>query len=202
MHLLDSTGQLIQIVYIGNDRFLEDLSHYLKDNFNHKPATGTEELLDRVFAHILHWDLNCDEDDPMAKLVSEKIKSNGTLQLITKLHQPLPELLIYQFNGTTSFDTFRSEDIVPDEQYENFTVPTRDGHTLVFSKSELDEIGGEAHPPESELDEAEIYWPGSIVHFFMKSSDEQRMRSYLSNCIIELNQIYNALGLESIEMNQ
>jgi hypothetical protein len=112
----------------------------LKDNFNHKPAAGTEELLDRVFAHILHWDLNCDEEDSMAKLVSEKIKSNGTLQLITKLHQPLPELLIYQFNGTTSFDTFRSEDIVPDEQYENFTVPTRDGHTLVFSKSELDSI--------------------------------------------------------------
>lgn len=32
----------------------------------------------------------------------------------------------------------------------------------------------------------------------MKSSDEERMRSYLSKCIVELNLIYNALGLETI----
>jgi hypothetical protein len=198
MRLLDSKGQILQIVYIADDRFLEDLPDYVKNNFNQKPASRTDELLDRVFAHISHWDLNCDDEDLMAKLIFEKIKSNGTLQLVTRLKQPIPELLIYEFNGTTTFGTFRCDDIVPDEKYENFTVPTSNGYELVFSKSELDEIGGEANPPESELDEAEFYWPSDIVHFFMKSSDEEKMRSYLSKCIVELNLIYNALRLETI----
>jgi hypothetical protein len=196
MHLLNPHGEILNVVYVAHDRFLEDLESYVNDNFTREPATGTVELLDRVCAHILHWKLK--SDDAHAQAVFKRLESNGLLQLIAQLAWPIPELVIYRFNGVTTFDEFRSDDIVPDQNFDTFTVLTRSGSTLVFSKDELEDAGGEAIPPESEHDEAEIHWPSSAVHFFMKPGDEERMRSHLVRCIDELNKVYASLGLETI----
>jgi hypothetical protein len=198
MHLLNSNGEKLNVVYVTHDRFLEDLEWYVKENSSRKPATGTVELLDRVCAHILDWKLRSGDADAQAKLVFERMESNGTLQLIAQLGWPIPELVIYKFDGITTFNKFGSDDILPDGKFETFKVLTKTGATLVFSKEELEEAGGEAIPPESECDEAEIYWSSSTVHFFMKACDEEMMRSYLVRCIAELNKVYAGLGLETI----
>jgi hypothetical protein len=156
--------------------------------------------LDQVCAHLLKWEYRAFEKDGPAKNVHHEFEKNEVLQRFTELGSSMPELVIYEFNGISVYDGIGSDDIEPDEKFENFTATLETGYKLMMSKEEFEEMGGEVIPPDDEIDEVTIeYRTTSDVYFFMSEDSQQEMHEYLLKCVIELNKIYSDLGLKMIE---
>jgi hypothetical protein len=112
----------------------------------------------------------------------------------------MPELVIYEFDGTSVYDGIGSDDIEPDEKFENFTATLETGYKLMMSKEDFEEMGGEVILPDDETDEVTIeYMSSSDVYFFMSEGSQREMHEYLLECVRELNKIYSVLGLKMIE---
>lgn len=200
MHVVNDEGKILEHVYSSHDRFLEDLGFYLENYFEHGALTDTFSLLDQVCAHLLKWEYKAMAKDEHAKNVHHEFEKNEVLQRFTELGSSMPELVIYEFNGISVYDGIGSDDIEPDEKFENFTATLDTGYKLMMSKEEFEEMGGEVIPPDDETDEVTIeYMSSSDVHFFMSEDSQQEMHEYLLKCIMELNKIYSDLGMKMIE---
>jgi hypothetical protein len=200
MHVVNDEGKILEHVYRSHDRFLEDLGFYIKNYFDHGASTDTFSLLDQVCAHLMKWEYKTLEEDEGAKNVYHEIQKNEVLRRFTELGYSIPELVIYEFDGTSVYDDFGSKDVEPDEKFENFTATLRIGYTLMMSKEDFEEMGGEVILPDDETDEVTIeYRTPSDVYFFMSEDSQQEMHEYLLKCVMELNKIYSYLGLKMIE---
>jgi hypothetical protein len=200
MHVVNDEGKILEYVYSSHDQFLEDLDSYIENYFKYGALTRTFSLLNQVCAHLMNWEYKALEKDEHAKNVYREFQKNEVLQRFAESGSSTPELVIYEFNGTSVYDDFGSDDVEPDENFENFTATLRTGCKLMMSKVEFEEMGGEVILPDDETDEVTIeYMSSSDVYFFMSEDSQQEMHEYLLKCIMELNKIYSDLGLKMIE---
>lgn len=203
MNIIDKDGDILDHIYTSHDRFLEDLDDYISENFCFSVSIDdTIDLLDCVCGHLLYWQYKTYDDDSQAKLIYDGLfKQNEILQRLIKIGDSTPELVIYEFNGTSLYCSFREDDIeyIPDS--ESFFSMLEENSKLYFTKVEFEEMGGEITLPVDEEDEVyiEFSW-SSNVYFFMKNDDFIKMNDYLYKCILELNNIYLSLEMKVIDI--
>jgi hypothetical protein len=203
MNIIDKDGSILDHIYTSHDRFLEDLDDYISKNFCFSVSIdNTIDLLDCVCGHLLYWHYKTYSDDSQSKLIYDGLfKQNEILQRLIKIGDSTPELVIYEFNGTSLYYGFSEDDIeyVPDS--ESYFAMLEDNSKLYFTKEEFAEMGGEITLPVDEEDEVSIEFSwSSYVYFFMKNEDAIKMNDYLYKCILELNNIYLSLEMKVIDI--
>ncbi len=203
MNIINKDGDNLEHIYTSHDRFLEDLDDYISENFCFSVSIDdTIDLLDCVCGHLLYWHYKTYDDDSQAKLIYDGLfKQNEILQRLMKIGDSTPELVIYEFNGTSLYYSFNEDDIKYVHDSESFFALVEKNSKLNFTKEEFEEMGGEITIPVDEDDEVyiEFSW-SSNVYFFMKNDDFIKMNDYLNKCIVELNNIYLSLEMKVVDI--
>jgi hypothetical protein len=203
MNIINKDGDILDHIYSSHDRFLEDLDDYISENFCFSVSIDdTIDLLDCVCGHLLYWQYKTFGDDSQAKLIYDGLyKQNEILQRLIKIGDSTPELVIYEFNGTSLYYSFNEDDIEYVHDSESYFAMLEDNSKLYFTKEEFEEMGGEITLPVDEEDEVSIEFSwSSYVYFFMKKEDVIKMNDYLNKCIVELNNIYLSLKMKVIDI--
>lgn len=203
MTIINNDGDILEYFYLSHDRFLEDLDLFISENFCFRVAINeTINLLDCVCGHLLFWHYKSKSDNSQAKLIYDGLfKQNLILNRLIKIGDSTPELVIYEFNGTSLYYSFTENDIeyVPDS--ESFYVMLEGDSKLYFTKEEFEKMGGEITLPTDEDDEViiDFLW-SSNVYFFIKNDNLIKLHDYLHKCILELNTIYLSLEMKIINI--
>lgn len=202
MNIIDNDGVILDHIYTTHDRFLEDLDHYISKNFCFSVfVDDTIDILDCICGHLLYWQYKTYSDDFQAKIIYDGLfKQNGIIQRLIKIGDSIPELVIYEFNGTSLYCCFNEDDIEYVANSKTFFAMLEGNSKLYFTQVEFEEMGGEITLPVDEEDELCIEFSSySNVYFFMKNEDLINMKDYLNKCVLELNNIYLSLGMRVIE---
>lgn len=203
MKIINKNGDVLEHIYTSHDRFFEDIDYYISENFCFSISVDDIiDLLDCVCGHLLYWQYKTYDEDPQAKLIYDgHFKQNEILQRLIKIGDSSPELVIYEFNGTSLYCSFGEDDIVYIPDSESFCAMLEENSKLYFTKDEFERMGGEINLPEDEDEEIylEFSW-SSNVYFFIKNDDFIKMNNYLKECILELNNIYLSLGMKIINL--
>jgi hypothetical protein len=203
MNIINKDGDILDHIYTSHDRFLEDLDDYISENFCFSVSIDdTIDLLDCVCGHLLYWHYKTYDDDSQAKLIYDgHFKQNEILQRLIKIGDSTPELVIYEFKGTSLYYSFNEDDIDYVADSESFCAMLEANSKLYFTKDEFEEMGGEITIPVDEEDEVyiEFSW-SSNVYFFMKNDDFIKMNDHLNKCIVELNNIYLSLEMKVVDI--
>jgi hypothetical protein len=201
MVIINKVGQTLEHIYTGNDRFLEDIDDYISSYYSFRVSEDdTIELLDVVCAHLLFWSYETFNDDSQAKLIYDELFSqNDILKRFTELGDPTPELIIYEFDGTSLYYDVVSENVSYSDDFETFTAVLKNGK-LIMTKEEFEELGAELSYPVDEDEEFyfDFFWSTGDVYFFMSEENQIKMKEYLNKCIVELNRIYSSLNMDTI----
>lgn len=203
MNIIDKEGSISDHIYTSHDIFLEDLDHYISENFYFRVSVDdTIDLLDCVCGHLLYWHYKTYSDDSQSKLIYDGLfKQNEILQRLIKIGDSTPELVIYEFNGTSLYYSFNEDDIEYVHDSDSFFALIEENSKFNFTKEEFLEMGGEITLPVDEEDEVSIEFSwSSDVYFFMKKEDVIKMNDYLNKCIVELNNIYSSLEMKVIDI--
>jgi hypothetical protein len=115
-----------------------------------------------------------------------------------------PELVIYEFNGTSVYDEISDDKIkyFPDTDSLEIDLYEKEG-ILHLSKEDFENyFSGEILLPDEEEDE-EVQFGHStgFVLFFMSEQNEEKMNEFLKSCLIALNEVYDSLGMNTIVIN-
>lgn len=203
MKIINKNGDVLEHIYTSHDRFLEDIDNYISEKFCFSVSIDdTIDLLDCVCGHLLYWQYKTYSNDSQAKLIYDGLfEQNEILQRLIKIGDSTPELVIYEFKGTSLYYSFNEDDIDYVADSEFFCVILEENSKLYFTKDEFERMGGEINLPEDEEEEIylEFSW-SSNVYFFIKNDDFIKMDNYLKECIVELNSIYLSLGMKMINL--
>ncbi len=203
MHVIDKDGNILEHIYSSHDKFLEDIDAYIFDNFCFSVSVNdTIKLLDCVCGHLLYWQYKNYSEDSKAKLIYDgHFKQNEILQRLIKIGDSTPELVIYEFNGTSLYYSFNENDIEYVADSESFFATLEENSKLWFTKADFLEMGGEIILDEEDKDGnfIEFSWSSS-VYFFMKNDNLMKMNEYLNKSILELNNIYSSFNLMKIDV--
>lgn len=200
MHLVKNEWTVLNHMYNSHDRWLDDLDDFIKCGFQFE--TKNIGLLDLVCAHLLYWELEESKGD--REKVLAKINEKPTLGRILELGGN-PELVIYSFNGTSVYDEISDEKIkyFPDSDSLEIDLSEKDC-ILHLSKEDFEiYFGGEILLPDEDEEGEELQFGHSTgnVLFFMSEQNEQKMEEFLNSCLIDLNEVYDSLGMKSIVIN-
>jgi hypothetical protein len=188
------------IAYIDYDDY-RDIDVYLREHFNYKKAEETGELLNRICAHTLHWKLKSEAGDLDAKIVFQKLKENDTLQVVAGLECPTPDMVFQEFLYTVAYDYFRSDKIEPIADSENFEVSAECGSHIILSKTDVERFTRKSFSCGSKPDDPNVDSVSfATVYVFISPDEEYIMRSYLTQGITQINEIYKSLGLKTISL--
>ena len=115
-------GETLEHIYSSHDRWLEDLDDFIKTEYCFSVYNNAIDLMDRVSAHLIFW-LNDFDKEECADKVSDKILENKVLKRLTDLGETGgPELIIYEFGGTSIYDECNSGKIIYNEQEDLITI--------------------------------------------------------------------------------
>jgi hypothetical protein len=189
-------------MYTSSVHWLDDLDDFIKCGFQfEKKNIG---LLDLVCAHLLYWDseesnLIRDRENVLAK-VNKKPKLRNILDLGGN-----PELVIYEFNGTSVYDEISDDKIkyFPDTDSLEIDLYEKEG-ILHLSKEDFENyFSGEILLPDEDEEDEEVQFGHStgFVLFFMSEQNEEKMNEFLKSCLIALNEVYDSLGMKTIVIN-
>jgi hypothetical protein len=203
MHVIDKEGIRLDNIYTNHDRFLEDIDDYINENHVFLVSKNNPiDLMDVVCGHLNYWQYETYSDNQQAKFIyDECFQQNEIINRLIRLGDPIPELVIYEFNGISVYDELRESNVIHKETYETIEVQLEYNGVLYLSAEELAELGGEINLPEDEDDEVLIdllNWGN--VYYFMNEDDENKMGENMIKCIEEINKIYSDQGLRLIEI--
>jgi hypothetical protein len=202
MEIINKEGQTLEHIYTSHDRFLEDIDDYIDSNYYFNVSkVDTIELLDVVCAHLLFCYYESFSEGSQAKLIYDDLfTQNDILKRLTKLGDPNPELVIYEFEGTSLYYDVKSENVSYSDDFETFTAILDNGK-LIMTKEEFEELGAELNFPVDEDEEFsfDFSWSCGDVFFFMSEENQLIMNEYLNQCIVELNRIYSSLNMDTID---
>ena len=203
MYVINKEGLKLDFVYQSHDRFLEDIGFYINENYVFTVSKENPiDLLDVVCGHLLHWYYQTFEEGNQAKLLfHEMFQQNEILNRLIKIGDPIPELVIYEFNGISVYDELIGTNVLPKVTYEIIEVQLDFNGILYLTAEEFGDLGGEITLPEDEEDELNIELSSwGDVYFFMTESNEKSMQEYLIRCIEEINKVYSSQGMRLIEI--
>lgn len=202
MYLINETDQILEHFYTSDDRWLDDISYFIKTNFQYTVnGDNPIDAMDTVCAHLLYWYYESLEHNLIAQeIYNEYISKSHILQKINQNNDPNPELIIYEFNGTSIYDEINDENIIPSKDFKSFKFAIHEKGYLYISRSEFDDMRGEIILPEDDEDEIEIYFSNSDVYFFISEQNQNELLKYMKHCLKELNLIYSKLNLQQIEI--
>lgn len=200
MKIIIKDGTEMKMVYRSHDRWLDDLSHFIKNEFVFSVNTySMSDLLDRVSAHLNHW-LNSDVTVPLSGEMTTKIKSNPILNKFIEIDSLLnPELIIYEYDGRSIYDEIERDKINYNSEDEILRISLRDDAIFYMSREEFEDAGGEIELPLDEDDDIDFYYSIGEVFFFMTNEGEKQLQNDLLKAIQELNKIYTSLNLKLID---
>lgn len=200
MEIINNQGEILEHIYFTGDRWDEDINFFVNAEFKFSVFEESPiDLMEKVCAHLLYWYFESQKGNSQAKEIYEKhISKNKILQRINQNDNPIPELVIYEFNGTSIYDDLNGEEIISNEDLTSFKFDLKEKGQFLISREEFGEMGGEINLPEDEEDEIEIEFYSSDVYFFMTESDQKSLGAYMRLCISELNGIYETLELPTI----
>ncbi|MEY2702206.1 MAG: hypothetical protein RLY43_839 [Bacteroidota bacterium] len=197
MKIINPLGEVLENVYVTSDSWYEDINHFINAEFEFSVREDSPiDLMDKVCAHILHWYFESLNGDNHAKeIYEEHVLKNKILQWLIQDNNPIPEQVIYEFNGVSIYDELNGSQIFSYKNLESFKFDLKEIGQFIISRKEFDEMGGEIYFSE---DEIEIEFYSSSVYFFMTESDLKSLCEYMLLCILELNAIYESLSLNTI----
>jgi hypothetical protein len=199
MHLVNTEGIVLNHIYNGHDNWLNDLDHFIKWGFQFE--TKSIDLLDLVCAHLLYWELEESKGMHEREKVLSKINEKPSLGRVLGLNG-YPELVIYEFNGTSVYDEISDDKIkyFPDSDSLEIDLSKKES-TLHLSKEDFENyFSGEILLPDEDEEDEDVQFghsTGNVV-FFMSEQNEERMDEFLKSCLIDLNEVYDSLGMKPI----
>jgi hypothetical protein len=202
MHLVNNEGTVLNHIYNGHDRWLDDLDPFIKWGFQFE--TKSIDLLDLVCAHLLYWELEESKGRHEREKVLSKINEKPSLTRVLGLNG-WPELVIYEFMGTSVYDEISDDKIkyFPDSDYLEIDISEND-FIFHLSKEDFENyFGGEILLPDEDEEDEEVQFghlTGNVV-FFMSEQNEEKMNEFLKSCLIALNEVYDSLGMNTIVIN-
>jgi hypothetical protein len=202
MHLVNNEGTVLNNMYTSSVHWLDDLDDFIKWGFQFE--TKGLGLLDLVCAHLLYWELEESQGIHDREKVLSKINEKPSLGRVLGLNG-WPELVIYEFNGTSVYDEISDDKIkyFPDSDSLEIDLSEKDS-ILHLSKEDFENyFGGEILPPDEDDEEEEFEYghsTGNVV-FFMSKQNEELMDEFLNSCLIALNEVYESLGMKTIVIN-
>lgn len=203
MHVINKEGKKLDFIYASHDRFLEDIDDYIKENHLFEVSRSNYiYLMDVVCGHLKFWQYEKYNENQEFKLIYDNyFQKNHVLHRLMKDGDPIPELVIYEFNGISVYDELNGDNVILKDSFETFEIQVDYNGKLIMTSEEFEDLGGEIILPEDEDDELEIELGCSgDVYFFMEESDEKLMGDYMILCIEEINNIYSIFGLPLIEL--
>jgi hypothetical protein len=202
MHLVNTEGIVLNHIYNGHDNWLDDLDDFIKWGFQFE--TKGLGLLDLVCAHLLYWELEESQGIHDREKVLSKINEKLSLGRVLGLNG-YPELVIYEFNGTSVYDEISNDKIkyFPDSDSLEIDLSEKDS-ILHLSKEDFENyFGGEILSPDEDDEDEEVQFghsTGNVV-FFMSEQNEEKMDEFLKSCLNALNEVYDSLGMKTIVIN-
>jgi hypothetical protein len=203
MYVINKEGIRLDLIYFGHDRFLEDIDDYIAENYFFKTSKDNPiELMDVVCGHLNYWKYKTYSDNQQAKLIyDECFQQNEIINRLIKIGDPIPELVIYEFDGISVYDELNDRNVIEKETYETIEINLDYNGILILTAEEFEDLGGEITLPEEEDDELYIDLScNGDVYFFMTDINEKLMGDYMIRCVGEINKIYSSLGLPLIEL--
>ena len=202
MHLINNEGIVLNHMYDSHDCWLDDLDDFIKWGFQFE--TKNIRLLDLVCAHLLYWNLEESKGIRDREKVLAEINEKLTLRRILELDGN-PELVIYEFNGTSVYDEISDDKIkyFPDSDSLEIDLYEKDG-TLHLSKEDFENyFSGEILLPDEDEEDEDVQFGHStgFVLFFMSEQNEKKMDEFLKSCLVDLNEVYDSLGMNPIVIN-
>ena len=202
MHLVNNEGTVLNHMYTSSVHWLDDLDDFIKWGFQFE--TKNIDLLDLVCAHLLYWDSEESNVIRDRKKVLAKANKKPTLRNILDLGSN-PELVIYKFNGTSVYDQISDDKIkyFPDSDSLEIDLYEKDG-TLHLSKEDFENyFSGEILLPDEDEEDEDVQFGHStgFVLFFMSEQNEKKMDEFLKSCLVDLNEVYDSLGMRPIVIN-
>jgi len=203
MYVINKEGIRLDLIYLGHDRFLEDIDDYINENHVFKVSRNNPiELMDVVCGHLLYWQYRSHRENQQAKLIfDDYFEQNEIINRLIKIGDPIPELVIYEFDGISVYDELNDRNVIEKETYETIEINLDYNGILILTNEEFEDLGGEITLPEDEDDELciELSCWGD-VYFFMSDSNEKLMGDYMIRCVNEINKIYSTQGIQLIEL--
>ena len=202
MHLVNNEGTVLNHMYTGDDHWLDDLDDFIKCGFQFE--TKNEYLLDLICAHLLYWDLDESKGIRDREKVLAEINEKTSLCRVLDLNG-WPELVIYEFNGTSVYDEISDDKIkyFPDSDSLEIDLSEKDC-TLHLSKEDFENyFSGEILLPDEDEEDEDVQFGHStgFVLFFMSEQNEKKMDEFLKSCLVDLNEVYDSLGMKPIVIN-
>lgn len=202
MHLVNNEGTVLNHMYTSHDHWLDDLDDFIKCGFQFE--TKNEYLLDLICAHLLYWDLDESKGIRDREKVLAEINEKTSLCRVLDLNG-WPELVIYEFNGTSVYDEISDDKIkyFPDSDSLEIDLSEKDC-TLHLSKEYFENyFSGEILLPDEDEEDEDVQFGHStgFVLFFMSEQNEKKMDEFLKSCLVDLNEVYDSLGMKPIVIN-
>ena len=202
MHLINNEVIVLNHMYDSHDCWLDDLDDFIKCGFQFE--TKNIGLLDLVCAHLLYWELEESKGIRDREKVLAEINEKPTLRRILELDGN-PELVIYEFNGTSVYDEISDNKIKCFQDSDSLEIDLSEKDCILhLSKEDFENyFGGEILLLDDEDEEEEFEFSHSTgnVVFFMSEQNEEKMDEFLKSCLIALNEVYGSLGMKPIVIN-
>lgn len=205
MHLVKNDGKVLNYAYMSNVFWLDDLDFFIKSEYRFEVSKGSSvDLLDKVCAHLTYWNTDNREAENISEKVVQKISEHSKLDRILGLNGDIvnPELVIYDFNGTSIYDQISDNKItyIPENESLIIEISEKDCKFILSREDFENYFNGEIMMPEEDDDEIFFGHSTGNVVFFMTPHDEEDMIIYLTSCIKALNEIYESLGMQVIKI--
>ncbi len=198
-------GEELKNFYNSHDSWLYDIDYFMKEEYIFSVKKSPTTLLERVSAHLIYWLNDFMNEEENAEDVIEKIQENDILSRLSDIDDMIsPELIIYDFDGTSVYDDITGDTMTINESEGLIEFDLGYKGTLCMTKEEFEDHGGsiDIFKPDEDEDDVEIdfYFPSGTVYFFMSDENLEKMSEYLLASVEELNKIYKSLGLKTIEI--